>query len=359
MLLLLNYKQTIAALRKKFIKITNWEYWPFDLVYLPIYFYWAWLSLKARSFFFFNTANPTIENGGFLMESKKKIYDQLQVNTYPKTIFISDSLSFKNCLEKLENKELIFPVIAKPDIGLRGLQVKKLNNYTELTDYHNNSKVSYLVQEFINYPNEVGIFFYKIPGEKMGNISGIVGKEFLMVVGDGRLSIEELIIQNDRYFLQLDQLKINYGKFLEKILPKNELLNLVPYGNHARGAKFIDLTNLADNDMIFTMNKICSQIPHFYFGRLDIKYNSWEELKAGKKFSIIELNGAGSDPTHIYDPKHSLFYAWKEIIKHLNILFTISRINKQKMQLEYMSTKEGIDMLKANKAHLKLINPKP
>jgi hypothetical protein len=344
-------------LRKTFIKITHWEYWPFDVVYFPIYFYWAWLSLKAKSFFFFNTANPTIENGGFLMESKKKIYDQMQDGTYPKTILINDIHSFNECLLKISNHEISFPIIAKPDIGLRGLQVKKLNNVEDLYEYQSNSKVAYLLQEFIDYQNEVGIFFYKIPGDLYGSISGIVGKEFLMVSGDGKSTIEELIIQNDRYFLQLDQLRKNYGKSLQHVLPKNDLLNLVPYGNHARGAKFIDLTHLADPQLNITINNICNNIPQFYFGRLDIKYNDWEELKAGKNYSIIELNGAGSDPTHIYDPKHSIFFAWSEIIKHLNILFKISKINKKRLGLNYMTRKEGMAMLKANKAHVKLISP--
>ncbi len=345
-------------IRKKIIKITNWEYWPFDLVYLPIYFYWAWLALKARSFFFFNTANPTIENGGFLMESKKKIYDQMQAGTYPKTELVKDLASLNICIQKIEKNEITFPIIAKPDIGLRGLQVKKLNNIDDLLAYHTHSKVAYLLQEYINYSNEVGIFFYKIPGDLYGSISGIVGKEFLTVIGDGKSNIEELIIQNDRFFLQLDQLKSNYGSALKNVLPKNDLLTLVPYGNHARGAKFIDLTHLSDAQLNNTINKICSKIPHFYFGRMDIKYNTWEELKEGKYFSIIELNGAGSDPTHIYDPKHSIFFAWKEIIKHLNILFNISSINKVKMKLDYMTTKNGLEMIKANKAHLKLISPK-
>jgi hypothetical protein len=343
-------------LRKQIIKITNWEYWPFDVVYFPIYFYWAWLSLKAKSFFFFNTANPTIENGGFLMESKQKIYDQLPNGTYPKTMLIDDVNSFNECMLKINNHAIEFPLIAKPDIGLRGLQVKKLNSIDDLISYHSNAKFSYLIQEYIDYKNEVGIFYYKIPGDLYGSISGIVGKEFLSVIGDGQSTIEALIIQNDRYFLQLDQLRKNYGSKLDHILAKNELLNLVPYGNHARGAKFIDLTHLADTQLNLTINSICNNIPHFYFGRLDIKYNNWEELKQGKNFSIIELNGAGSDPTHIYDPKHSIFFAWSEIIKHLNILFKVSKLNQEKLGLDYMSIKEGLAMLKANKAHTKLIS---
>ncbi len=342
--------------RKIIIKITHWEYWPFNVVYIPIYFYWAWLALKSKSFFFFSTSNPTIENGGFLMESKKKIYDIIPQQYYPNTILINYNDTIGSITEQIRNSNLRYPLIAKPDIGLRGLQVKKMSSFDDISEYRSKTSVNFLLQEFIQYPNEIGIFYYKIPGETTGTISGIVGKEFLTVIGDGVSTIEELIIQNDRFVLQLEKLKTSYGKVLKKVIAKNELYTLVPYGNHARGAKFIDLTHLVDEKLISCINKICNTIPEFYYGRLDIKYNTWEELKEGKCFSIIEVNGAGSDPTHIYDPSHSILFAWKEIIKHLNILYKISILNKKRLQMEFMTTKAGLAMLKANNKQIELIS---
>ena len=70
-----------------FIRLFNWEYWPFNVVYGPLFLYWFFLSLRARSFFFFNTSNPTIKNGGFLMESKKEVYDLIPFEYYPATLF--------------------------------------------------------------------------------------------------------------------------------------------------------------------------------------------------------------------------------------------------------------------------------
>ena len=104
------------------------------------------------------------------------------------------------------------------------------------------------------------------------------------------------------------------------------------------------------------MDHICRQVPGFYYGRLDIRYQSWEDLKQGENFSIIELNGAGSEPTHMYDPRHSIFFAWKEIIRHLNILARISRINHRLLKKPYMNFTEGLKMLRANKQYVKLID---
>jgi hypothetical protein len=94
----------------------------------------------------------------------------------------------------------------------------------------------------------------------------------------------------------------------------------------------------------------------FYFGRLDIRFNNWDELCAGRNFSVIELNGAGSEPAHIYDPKHSIFFGWKEIIRHLNLLYHISRENKQMKKVSYLSLKEGVNLFRENAAYMRKIS---
>ena len=63
----------MESLRLTWHRITHWEYWPFWVIYYPLFPVWAFFSLRARSFFFFNAANPTMENGGMAMESKNDI----------------------------------------------------------------------------------------------------------------------------------------------------------------------------------------------------------------------------------------------------------------------------------------------
>jgi len=137
-------------------------------------------------------------------------------------------------------------------------------------------------------------------------------------------------------------------------LPPGEKQLLVPFGNHARGAKFIDISHLIDAKLTKTIDAVCKSIPGFYFGRMDVRYNDWDEMKEGKGFSIIEVNGAGSEPTHIYDPSHSIFFAWKEIIRHWIILSKISRQNHKLLKLPYMRFKDGIQMFKENAAYEKI-----
>jgi hypothetical protein len=344
------------ALKSFLIRLFNWEYWSFNMVYAPIMFYWFWLSFKARSFFFFSTANPLIENGGFTLESKALIYDLIPQKYYPKTILFKTGTDFGQIRSVIKNKHLGYPLIAKPDIGGRGVQVKLVHNEAELLEYTQQIRVDFLVQGYVNYKNEVGIFYYRLPGEAKGHITGIVGKEFLALIGDGKHTMIELIIKEPRYLLQLPVLIDTYGDKLNGVLPAGESKTLVPYGNHARGAKFINLSHLITDELTEAIDNMCQQIPEFYFGRLDVMYNNWDELSRGENISIIELNGAGSEPTHIYDPKHSIFFAWREIIRHWKLLYRVSKLNKQHKGINYMTYKQGITMLKNNTEYLKLVS---
>ena len=324
-----------------FHKLFHWEYWPFLIVYIPIYFLWVFYALKSRTLFFFNAANPSMSNGGFIMDSKIEIYDLIPQKYYPITQFIREKIPFEEVLKKLASSKIKFPFIVKPDIGLRGSAVKKVHTLIELESYHNKANFDYLLQELIPFENEVGIFYVRFPNEKQGRITGIVAKEFLIVVGDGISTVETLIKMNPRYELQLNTLQKEYGNQLLDILPKGEKRNLVPYGNHARGAKFLDYSHLISPELTKVIDEVCLQIPEFYFGRMDVMYNDWKELEQGENFSIVELNGAASEPTHIYDPKHSIFFAWRELARHITYMYKIS-VENHKRGFPYLSHKVGM-----------------
>ncbi|MFA6084693.1 NRDE family protein [Mucilaginibacter sp.] len=344
------------AIRTALIRLFHWEFWSFNALYGPIIFYWFWLSLKARSFFFFSTANPLIENSGFTMESKAAIYPLIPKQYVPKTLRFSSDTNWAELAAVLAGERLSYPLIAKPDIGGRGIRVKLVHSASELQEYASETPVDYLVQELIPYKNEVGIFYCRLPGEKHGRITGIVGKEFLQIKGDGRSTIGDLLLAEPRFVLQYRVLEKMLGSKLDDVLPDGENRTLVPYGNHARGAKFIDLSHLITEKFNISFDAFCRQIPDFYFGRLDVMYDNWDDLESGKKFQIVELNGAGSEPTHIYDPSHSLLFGWSEIIRHWKILYEIAAKNHKQRGIPYLTFREGWTMLKKNSEYFKIVS---
>jgi hypothetical protein len=337
------------------IKLLHWEYWPFHVVYSPIYPVWIWYCIKARSFFFFGASNPTIKNGGFLMESKSEI-DLLIPSKYkPLTLFFKAGCAFDKVNETIHHNNLQYPIVVKPDIGMQGKAVVKVHNNSELKNAVRKFTVNFIVQPFIPYPKEVGIFYVRYRNEQYGKITGIVEKEFLSVTGDGNSTIETLLYNTPRYILQIPVLKKLLGSGINDILQKGEERILVPYGNHVRGSLFLDSTYKNTKQIESVIDIACKSIDGFYFGRLDIRFNSFKELSENKNWNIIELNGAGSEPTHMYDPKHSLFFAWKEIIRHWRMLYTISIQNKRK-GFPYLSYKEGMTMFRGNSEYVKKLN---
>ena len=283
------------------------------------------------------------------MESKKEIYDLIPSEYYPKTLLIEPTETLEAVQEKIKEAAIEFPLIAKPDIGLRGTAVKKIHNAEELAAYFSKANFNVLIQSLIPYENEIGLFYVKLPNQP-GKITGIVAKEFMILTGNGKNTIRELLHQDKRYLLQLEVLEEEYKDKLNTILSEGETINLVPYGNHCRGTKFVDASHEITPEMIESFNIICSQINGFHFGRMDIMYHSYEDLAQGKNFQIVEINGAISEPTHMYDPKHSLLFGWKELTRHFHYMYLISK-NNHKNGAKYLTFKEGVQEFKNHHKH--------
>jgi len=281
----------------------------------------------------------------FCAKAKKDIIPIIPPQHHPPTVFFSIPTNGNIVLRELQRAGLQYPLIGKPNIGARGRGIKVLRNEQDVLAYSHTAYLDFHIQEFVPWKCEAGIFYVRNPNQATGAITGIVYKEFLSVTGDGRHSMLQLLQKDKRALMYLDSLKKIHSDRLNQVLPAGEKMIVSPFGNHARGSKFTDASHLADEALTKVIDDICKQIPGFYFGRLDIRFESWEALKQGKNFSIIEVNGAGSEPTHIYDPRHSLFFAWKEIIRHWFLLFRISRINHKKGH-RYLSFREGISMFR-------------
>jgi hypothetical protein len=305
-------------------KFTHWEYWSVNIVYLPTFFLWIWYMIKFRSFSFYKYSNPSIKNGGFYGDSKMEIYNLLTAGLYPRTALIQKN-EVSNFEKIVTENKIKYPFIVKPDIGLRGIDVQKVNTIDELIQYGKKAKGNFLIQELIDLPNEIGLFYCRLPSESNGKITGITLKKFLTVTGNGIDNIEQLMKKNLRFEMQTAKIinKIN----LNEVIPKHEKRCLVPFGNHNRGTEFLDGKEYITEKLEFTFDNILTQIPGFYYGRLDIRFNTFEELEQGVNFSIIELNGAKSEPTHIYDTKHSFWYGQREIFRHQKIFGKIIKIN--------------------------------
>ncbi len=323
-----------------FIKLLSWEYWPTAIVHAPTMLMWLWFAVKSKALFFFTRANPVIETGGVLGESKINILNRIPSHFLPKTIFINRSqTSIPVITQLLSEKGMTYPLIAKPNIGERGFLVEKLTSEEDLRQYLDQTPVDFLIQEFISLPIEISVLYYRLPTASTGHITSLCIKETLKVKGDGQSTVEELMQAYPRAILQLARFRKKYPAILKHIPEKGSIVELEPIGNHSRGTTFLNGNHHIDDQLVRVFDTIGFQMDDIYYGRFDMKCASMAKLKAGKDFKILEFNGIASEPAHIYQPGYSIFKAYRDLWQHWKIIFQISQEQKQK-GIPAMSWKE-------------------
>ncbi len=292
-------------------------------------------GIKEWNLVFYTAVNPGIKNSGIGSESKYETLQMLPTAFIPKSVLHTAGSSIAHTITRLKEQHIRFPVIAKPDVGFRGLLVKKIENQEALSSYLEKYKIDIIIQEFLTHENECGIFYYRYPSEQKGVVTSITLKEFCHVTGDGTSTIETLITQDERAKLYLHLIKDNRSVNLESVPSKGEVVKLSSIGNHSKGTKFINGNHLITQKLQDSFDKLNHQVDGWYYGRVDVKYNSLEELYRGE-FKILELNGILAEPTHIYDAsKTSYFGALKIIRKHWKQLYRIAVYNHKRQKVPY------------------------
>ena len=299
----------------------HWEFWPSWAAYLPLLPAFIWLALKHRSASAFTGSNPGIPTGGLLEESKAAILRSIgEQSAVARWEAIRPGM--------LVDTERQYPVVCKPDIGERGRGVRIVRTPKELMDYVVSANGTTILQEYVS-GLEFGLFYYRQPGEDHGRISSITAKVFPTVMGDGLRTLHDLVLADKRAVAIADvYLKIRPDA--ESFVPSaGEAVQLVEIGAHCKGTIFLDATQLNTPELERRVDDIAAATAGFHYGRFDVRTPSVEALKRGD-FLILELNGVSAEPTHIYDPKVSLFSAYKALWQHWSTAWKIGSDNARR-----------------------------
>lgn len=307
-----------------------------ELLYLPLTLYVFFIgSLRTKRLFYFSVANPNLPLGGFANDSKHEILKKVPDKYKPKTEFISINHTFKEAENILLQSGIGFPLIVKPDIGEGGFLVKKIKNHLEFFKYHEEHRMSYLIQEFIDEPMEVSILVHNANGQL--NISSITERKPLQLKGNGLHSIKDLVKQDKMARYRYSNIMKQSDLDLNLVLEKEELVQPFVVGNWDYGAKYIERKDLINEALIETMSRINSMIGLFNYARYDIKCTNTDDLKSGR-FKILEINGVKGEPIHIYDHSYTFMQAYREIFLHWEYILKISKRN---LNLGYKSETVG------------------
>ncbi len=317
-----------VKLHASLLKLARWEFWPAWVFYLPLVPWYAWLSLRYRSFTVWTAANPGIPAAGVVGESKADILSQLPIEWIVPTLLIPSGEPVECVRDAITERGWDYPLVLKPDAGQRGAGVKKVHDAVDLEKYLTASAGPVIAQPYHPGPFEAGVFYYRLPGEERGHVFSVTDKVFPVLTGDGRSTLEDLIWAHPRYRMQAATFLSRHVADADRVVAAGEGFPLALAGNHCQGTLFRDGGHLMTPELEAAFDAIAWRFDGFFVGRFDVRYADPDEFRRGRGFAIVELNGATSESTNLYDPTWSLGRAYRTLFRQWSLLFRIGQANR-------------------------------
>ncbi len=312
--------------------LSLFEFWPDWAVYTPVVMLWIGLGLRYRDFSLPSAANPGILTGGLCGESKSAVLDlagdHARSLVAPWTSFVGTgdaAVDAATAQVAAVAAGLAFPLVVKPDIGCNGTGVRLVEREADLARQLEGypAGAGLMLQALVPWEGEAGLFYIRRPGEARGQITSLTLKSAPYVVGDGRSTLRELVLADARAG-QVSQIYLpRLARRQEEVPKQGERVRLVFSGNHCKGSIFRDGREDITPALEAAIDAFSQDVQDFYFGRIDVRYESLAALRRGKGFTVIEINGVGSEATHIWDPETTLREAYSAQFRHYTAAFRI------------------------------------
>ena len=312
------------------------ERMPKWLICVPLVLQWLWLSLRHWSTTLPSAANPFITAGGLVGEGKLEYFRGMgpvaRAATARHCAVTPAMRASKPVVDTaMARAGLVFPVIAKPDLGLCGFGVRLVHDEAALADYFAAfppDQVA-LLQQYLPQEGEAGVLYARRPGEPHGRIIGIALRYFPQALGDGVSCLAQLIAADPRARRVQGRADHEFSLDLSAVPAAGQTVRLATIGATRVGGLYRDGGQHATPALAAAIDAIARDMPDFYFGRFDIRFDELARLEAGLGFAIMEINGAGSEAIQAWDPEVGLARAFGIIFNKQKILFAIGAANRR------------------------------
>lgn len=366
-----------CRLRASWSRIWHQEWWPANLFYLPLWPWWAWLSVRHGGPLVFTCANPGIPGGGGLIgESKSQIMGGIG-REFDEFVLAVRLIEPGGTPEERAERAIAIvressgvtppdgtvpgnssggrrgvfalPVILKPDMAFRGFAMRLARTEEDVRSYFRSVTGPVILQEYHAGPEECGLFWVRTPPELAGPRGGptradgtllagrvfaVTRKRFPFVTGDGRRTLEKLILRDPRLRCQWRVFFARHAGRLHEVIPAGERIRLAQAGNHAQGTLFVDGADLVTPALEDLVDRICDSYrgpggEGYDFGRMDVRYESDDLLREGRGLGIVEMNGSTSEATNLYDPSFSVWRSYAILFAQWRILYQLGAWRKK------------------------------
>lgn len=312
------------------------ERMPKWLICVPLTLQWLGLALRHGSATLPSSANPAITAGGLVGETKMEYFHSMGALALAATALhcpATPALRARpaELRAALAQAGIGFPLVVKPDLGMCGFGVRRIDDEAALTDYFEQfpADQTVVLQEWLPDEGEAGIFYAREPGAERGRIIGLALRYFPRVTGDGRSSIDQLIARDARAS-RIRQAGHQLAVDGARVPRVGESVRLATIGSTRVGGLYRDGADCITPQLTAAIDAIARDMKQFHFGRFDVRFADLQALGAARGLKIMEVNGAGSEAIQAWDPALGLRQAFQIIFDKQRILFSIAAANRRR-----------------------------
>ena len=311
-------------------QVGRFEQLPKWLNLVPMVTQWLWLGLRYRSFTLPSSANPRITAGGLVGEGKLEYFRIMGPLARAATaehvgVHIGTDTTIEDLAQAMTEAGLNFPVVVKPDLGWCGYGVSKLTDTDALATYLSGFPrgQTLVLQRYLAEEGEAGLFYVRHPDEPTGTLIGVLLRHYPRVVGNGRDTVAALIAADSR-LTRLTGDALHRCSHDPTAVPQlGETVRLSTIASTRVGGRYEDATTEVTPALTARVDAIARDMQDFHVGRFDVRYATMDALRRGE-FTIMEVNGAGSEAVHAWDPKYSIADVYRIVFAKQRLLFRIA-----------------------------------
>lgn len=327
----------MPALRPAQIRVPLSERINEQVFYVPLVAQWLWLGIQHRSLTLPTVANPLIEGGGLLGESKFEYFRQAGPAArawLARTALVAAPAAGACAIDAAEaamrRAGIAYPAVAKPEIGWRGYGCRLVQDRAALAAYLAAFPrgAGLLLQEYVPHHGEAGVFYVRRPGAARGEIASLTYRYYPCIVGDGRSTLEALIRAHPRLARKAPLLLAEHRARLADVPAAGEAVRLALVGSNRVGGLYVDATRRITPALAARFEAIAAALPEFHYGRFDVRFADAERFAAGEDFAIIEINGAGAEAIEVWDPEWRLADVYRRLFRRQSLMFSIAAANR-------------------------------
>ena len=311
------------------------ERMPKWLICVPLTLQWLCLAMRYRSLTLPSAANPSVTSGGLVGEGKLEYFDIMgplaRAITAPSCgVTVVNPPDAATLQYAMSTARLCFPLIAKPNLGLCGHGVRRIDDEAALLRYIAAfpQGETVVLQQYLPQDGEAGIFYAREPGTGRGHIIGLALRYFPRVVGDGCRTTGELMALDARTQRLFNTPRHEFSHDRGHVPENGEVVRLATIGSTRVGGLYRNGADCVTPALTAAFDAIARDMTNFNIGRFDVRFDTLEALAAGRGFTIMEVNGAGSEAIQAWDPDISLWAGFRMIFAKQALLFAIGNAQR-------------------------------